>query len=87
MGGCVSVYYVDPFIIWLHTVTARTQCGGCVVCVSCVYIRMYICSMQATPQKVIAYGMSRGRAGLDTAEEEEEKDEEGQEHEHLTDAC
>ena len=36
-----------------------------------------------TPQKVIVYGISRGRAGLDTAEEEEEKDEEGQEHERL----
>ena len=25
---------------------------------------------QANPQKVIAYGMSRGRAGLDTADDE-----------------
>ena len=33
--------------------------------------------MTPTPQKVIAYGMSFGRAGLDTAKEEEEKDEEG----------
>jgi hypothetical protein len=47
--------------------------------------------MQVTPhvapQKVIAYRMSRGRTGLDTAEEEKEKDEEGQEQEHLPDGC